>query len=106
MALLRIVIPLRCSSSIESRYLIVPANRSEMIPLCSQSESARVVLPWSTCAAMVTRRVWLGAGRIDDIGTRTTVGIIRNLWKPLLFFCASEQGMKGSRVVEMSAKVN
>jgi hypothetical protein len=29
-------------------------------------------LPWSTCAAMVTSRVWIGAGRIDDMSTRTT----------------------------------
>jgi hypothetical protein len=38
------VIPLRCSSSIESRYRIVPASRSEMIPLDAIKLSASVVL--------------------------------------------------------------
>jgi hypothetical protein len=38
------VIPLRCSSSIESRYRNVPASRSEMIPLDAIKLSASVVL--------------------------------------------------------------
>ena len=41
---------------------MVPASRSEMIPLCWHRESARVVFPWSTWATIVTRRVLLGGG--------------------------------------------
>ena len=44
------VIPLNCSSSLESRYLTLPAIRWEMIPLVANNESLNEVLPWSTCA--------------------------------------------------------
>lgn len=40
----------------------MPARRSEMMPLEATRESARVVLPWSTWAIIVRRRVEEGAG--------------------------------------------
>jgi len=38
----------------------VPARRSEMMPLEATRESASVVLPWSTWAMIVSRRVDCG----------------------------------------------
>ena len=48
MALLSMVIPRSCSSSLLSRYLIFPAILVEMMLLAANSESTKVVLPWST----------------------------------------------------------
>lgn len=55
-ALLSIVMPLCCSSSLLSRYLIFPAIRDEMMLLAASSASIIVVLPWSTCPMVVTLR--------------------------------------------------
>ncbi len=46
----------------------MPARRSLMMPLDSIRLSARVVLPWSTWAIMVTRRVDSGGGSIVAMG--------------------------------------
>lgn len=40
-----IVIPRSCSSGLESRNLILPANFGEMMPLVAMSASVREVLP-------------------------------------------------------------
>ena len=45
----------------------MPARRSEMMPLEATRESARVVLPWSTWAIIVRRRV-LGGGGSTMVG--------------------------------------
>ena len=47
-----IVIILCCSSSLESRYLSVPASLGLIMALDAMRESERLVLPWSTCARM------------------------------------------------------
>lgn len=65
---LSIVIPRSCSSSRLSRKRSLPASRVEMMLLDDRSESAKEVLPWSTCATIVTLRVlasgaaYVGAG--------------------------------------------
>jgi hypothetical protein len=48
------VIPRSCSSSLESRNLNLPAILLEMMLLLDNRLSAKDVLPWSTCATMVT----------------------------------------------------
>lgn len=49
-----IVIPRSCSSSLESRKRSLPAILVEMMLLDESNESANEVLPWSTCATIVT----------------------------------------------------
>lgn len=44
------VMPLSCSSSLESKYLTLPAIRCDMIPFVAKRESLKDVFPWSTCA--------------------------------------------------------
>ena len=47
-ALLSMVIPRSCSSSLLSKYLILPAIRVDMMLFAARRASIIVVLPWST----------------------------------------------------------
>lgn len=63
--------PRSCSSGLESRYLILPANFGEMMPLVAMRASVREVLPWS----------WpdLAEMRVDKVRTTHDVGEDANL---------------------------
>lgn len=56
-ALLSIVIPRSCSSSLLSIYRILPAIRDEIILFAASIESMSVVFPWSTCPSVVIIRM-------------------------------------------------
>ena len=68
-ALLSMVIPLRCSSSLLSRYLNLPAIFEEIMLLAARRESMRVVLPWSTWPRVVIMRTFSGSSMAKRVTT-------------------------------------
>ena len=81
-ALLSIVIPRCCSSSLLSRYLIFPAIRVEMILFAARRASIMVVFPWSTWPIVVTLRTSTASGaamiaRVENVFRREIQGLLR-----------------------------
>ena len=68
-ALLSIVMPRSCSSSLLSRYLIFPAILVDMMLFAARSASIMVVFPWSTWPIVVTLRTSI-ASAVAIVKTR------------------------------------
>lgn len=61
------VMPRSCSSSLLSRYRILPAMRAEMMLLEARSESAYEDFPWSTCPTMLSGSMTTNGEAVEHV---------------------------------------